>query len=242
MIQQLPRGSRKQRPNKHSVLFTVQQHRVHEVDKFLWLYVDSDANMFCMSVKLKLVNNGTTWLYQVILLLLWAITSPWCHGKLELSSSEGCTPLQGSCTSLEQFWEWPVSQHTHADAYKDTHGCCQIMIGDVLWYIWSVFIFVKVTGVYGLENIIWYVWSWRDQNFSKIFIYSTNECVFINKLICRETVRVSLQKSPQSKQLPLKVLYVTTVHQCRQNPLEEISGISLAHARARTHTASHKHI
>lgn len=70
MIQQLPRGSRKQRPNKHSVLFTVQQHRVHEVDKFLWLYVDSDANMFCMSVKLKLVNNGTTWLYQVILLLL----------------------------------------------------------------------------------------------------------------------------------------------------------------------------
>lgn len=204
MIQQLPCGSRKQRPNKHSALFTVQQHRVHEVDKFLWLYVDSDANMFRMylSVKLKLVNNGTTWLYQVILLLLWAITSPWCHGKLELSSSEGCTPLQGSCTSLEQFWEWPVSQHTHADAYKDTHGCCQIKIGDVLWYIWSVFIFVNVTGVYGLENIIWYAWSWRDQNFSKIFIYSTHECVFINKLICRETVNVSLQKSPQSKQLP----------------------------------------
>lgn len=80
----------------------------------------------------------------------------------------------------------------------------QIMIGDVLWYIRPVFIFVKVTGVYGLENIIWYAWSLRDQNFSKIFIYSTHECVFTNKLICRETVDVSQQKSPQSKQLPYR--------------------------------------
>lgn len=44
------------------------------------------------------------------------------------------------------------------------------------------------------------------------------------------------RRAPRASNFLIEVLYVTTVHQCRQNPLEEISGISLSH----THTMNVK--